>query len=266
MEVLDELLISVYYFLSKSGFSKTAKIFAEETGKKELFLQKKEIKSLIEVYNLYNKGKDTEKHLYLEKTLSEVISSEKIKEKKKKIPKNTQIERNNEVKKRKLILSCQEIPMKKSKKQKNGIKNEYLKNRIETETPNTHYVEKGNEIYFENASDLQPNKKEITCDLNFKETYDKENLDKKKDIKGKLKKKSFSRIDKSKIEFAHNCLRDNSYAMAYKGEQDEYGTKANRDLIFTKGKEFRAEKSKKKKGSYHGGKINTNISRSFKFT
>ncbi|CCJ29588.1 unnamed protein product [Pneumocystis jirovecii] len=250
MEIFDELLIS------------TAKTFVKETGKKELFLQEKEIKSLIEVYNLYNKKKNEGKHLFSEKL---------FKEKKEKLPKNEQTKENNEVKKRKKTLLDQEIFIKKSKKQKNETKKEYSENETQTKILNTNYSdkenEKENEIAFENIPDIQLDKKEVTDNLGSKKVYNGKNLEEKKDVKEKPKKKSsFSRIDISKVEFAHNSLKDNSYAIAYKGEQDEYGTKANRDLIFTKGKEFRAEKSKKKKGSYHGGKINTNISRSFKFT
>lgn len=70
----------------------------------------------------------------------------------------------------------------------------------------------------------------------------------------------FSRIDISKVEFHHPILRDNRYNA---GEED-YGAKASRDLIVTRGKAFRTEKGKKKKGSYRGGKITTEVA-SFKF-
>ena len=43
-----------------------------------------------------------------------------------------------------------------------------------------------------------------------------------------------------------------------------YGAKANKDLIVTQGKSFRHEKTKKKRGSYRGGQINTGIN-SIKF-
>lgn len=43
-----------------------------------------------------------------------------------------------------------------------------------------------------------------------------------------------------------------------------YGYKAHLDMIVTKGKGFRAEKTKKKRGSYKGGQIDFE-SRSFKF-
>jgi len=45
---------------------------------------------------------------------------------------------------------------------------------------------------------------------------------------------------------------------------DEYGAKASADLIVTRGKGFRHEKTKKKRGSYRGGTINTGVA-SIKF-
>lgn len=36
---------------------------------------------------------------------------------------------------------------------------------------------------------------------------------------------------------------------------DDYGARANRDLIVTRGDGFRKEKNKKKRGSYRGGEI-----------
>ncbi|KAI1387531.1 SRP40, C-terminal domain-containing protein [Hypoxylon trugodes] len=44
-----------------------------------------------------------------------------------------------------------------------------------------------------------------------------------------------------------------------------YGEKAHQDLIVTKGKGFTKEKNKKKRGSYKGGPLDVNMSRSIKF-
>ena len=46
--------------------------------------------------------------------------------------------------------------------------------------------------------------------------------------------------------------------------EDGYGAKANKVLIAVKGKDFRHEKTKKKRGSYRGGEI-TLASNSFKY-
>jgi len=43
-----------------------------------------------------------------------------------------------------------------------------------------------------------------------------------------------------------------------RGAEGSWGEKANKDLIHTRGKSFRHEKTKKKRGSYRGGKIDLN--------
>ena len=49
------------------------------------------------------------------------------------------------------------------------------------------------------------------------------------------------------------------------GAAGSWGERANRDLKFTRGKGFRHEKTKKKRGSYSGGQIDTAV-HSIKFT
>ncbi len=53
-------------------------------------------------------------------------------------------------------------------------------------------------------------------------------------------------------------LEDNSFE-AKGGSRGSWGEKANRDLKFTKGRSFRHEKTKKKRGSYKGGAIDTQV-------
>jgi len=54
------------------------------------------------------------------------------------------------------------------------------------------------------------------------------------------------------------------FVLLKKGSKGSWGEKANKDLVGTRGKSFKHEKSKKKRGSYAGGKIDTN-SYSIKF-
>lgn len=49
------------------------------------------------------------------------------------------------------------------------------------------------------------------------------------------------------------------------GSNGDWGQKANDTLRFTKGKSFRHEKTKKKRGSYRGGAINSTSVNSIKF-
>ena len=65
---------------------------------------------------------------------------------------------------------------------------------------------------------------------------------------------SFSRIKVDEIKFADERLKDNTFE-SRKAAINDYGTKANADLIVTRGASFRKEKNKKKRGSYRGGEI-----------
>ena len=49
------------------------------------------------------------------------------------------------------------------------------------------------------------------------------------------------------------------------GARGSWGEKASHDLRNTRGKSFRHEKTKKKRGSYRGGMIDTNAVHSIKF-
>ena len=67
--------------------------------------------------------------------------------------------------------------------------------------------------------------------------------------------KPFSRVDSDKwLSQANNSkLSDNSYEGTYGA--NGYGAKASQKLIKVKGKDFRHEKTKKKRGNYRGGTI-----------
>jgi len=72
----------------------------------------------------------------------------------------------------------------------------------------------------------------------------------------------FQRFDSSKIPV--HAVKDNRYE-AKAGPSNDYGQRAHKDLIVTRGAGFRKEKNKKKRGSYKGGEI-TLESHSFKFS
>ena len=75
----------------------------------------------------------------------------------------------------------------------------------------------------------------------------------------KGKKDPVRRVRAEELQIKHDALKDNSYKSF-----DSWGAKANKDLIVTKGKGFRSEKTKKKRGSYRGGAINVGVN-SFRF-
>ncbi|KAI0707768.1 SRP40, C-terminal domain-containing protein, partial [Earliella scabrosa] len=74
----------------------------------------------------------------------------------------------------------------------------------------------------------------------------------------------FQRIKPGQVSYVDERLKDNSFESRGASTND-YGARAARDLIVTRGAGFRKEKNKKKRGSYRGGEI-TMQSHSIKFT
>lgn len=74
--------------------------------------------------------------------------------------------------------------------------------------------------------------------------------------------KRFQRVDPSKVTFMDERLKDNTYKNGISGT---FGDKASADLLPTKGKSFKQEKNKKKRGSYRGGSIDSSGVNSIKF-
>ncbi|KAL9250499.1 Nucleolar and coiled-body phosphoprotein 1-like protein [Drosera capensis] len=65
---------------------------------------------------------------------------------------------------------------------------------------------------------------------------------------------AFQRVKSEEVEFIDERLQDNSY-WAKDGADSGYGAKAQEILGQVKGRDFRHEKTKKKRGSYRGGLI-----------
>ncbi|KAK7265203.1 hypothetical protein RJT34_32819 [Clitoria ternatea] len=80
----------------------------------------------------------------------------------------------------------------------------------------------------------------------------------KKQQNGSVEQKSgtvaFQRIQVDKVQFADERLQDNSY-WAKSGADKGYGAKAEEILGQVRGRDFRHEKTKKKRGTYRGGQI-----------
>ncbi|CAO2823224.1 unnamed protein product [Amaranthus hypochondriacus] len=74
---------------------------------------------------------------------------------------------------------------------------------------------------------------------------------------------AFRRVKEEEVEFVDERLQDNSY-WAKDGADSGYGAKAQEVLGQVRGKGFRHEKTKKKRGSYRGGQIDLE-SHSIKF-
>lgn len=88
----------------------------------------------------------------------------------------------------------------------------------------------------------------------------------KKQNNGSAEPKSVNRFQRVKVDevvFSDERLQDNSY-WAKDGSESGYGAKAETVLGQVRGRDFRHEKTKKKRGSYRGGQIDVN-SHSIKF-
>ncbi|KAG8732961.1 hypothetical protein FRC11_009728 [Ceratobasidium sp. 423] len=68
----------------------------------------------------------------------------------------------------------------------------------------------------------------------------------------------FSRIKTDEVIYADPRLMNNSFD-SKGGTVNDYGERASRDLIVTRGAGFRKEKNKKKRGSYRGGEITLSL-------
>ncbi|KAI0647414.1 SRP40, C-terminal domain-containing protein, partial [Trametes meyenii] len=81
---------------------------------------------------------------------------------------------------------------------------------------------------------------------------------------GKKPRKSntpFQRIKVDEVTYADERLKDNRFEsrLAMGASSNDYGARASRDLIVTRGAGFRKEKNKKKRGSYRGGEISVRL-------
>lgn len=77
-------------------------------------------------------------------------------------------------------------------------------------------------------------------------------------------RRRFSRVNDEDAELIkHAKLKDNSYSGTF-GDRG-WGHKANEVLKYTRGKGFRHEKTKKKRGGYRGGSIDPSAVNSVKF-
>ncbi|PXF41939.1 Nucleolar and coiled-body phosphoprotein 1 [Gracilariopsis chorda] len=72
--------------------------------------------------------------------------------------------------------------------------------------------------------------------------------------------KPFKRVKVEDVVFKDDRLKDNTFF----SKRDTFGSRAHRDLVVTKGKGFRKEKTKKKRLNHHGGRLSLEVN-SFKF-
>ncbi|GKV00296.1 hypothetical protein SLEP1_g13010 [Rubroshorea leprosula] len=113
----------------------------------------------------------------------------------------------------------------------------------------------------EGLEDAEETKQPVTADKRADEESEENGKDSamKKNVNGQSNgsaqpKKPFQRVNVDEVVFIDKRLEDNSY-WAKDGADTGYGAKAEEVLGQVRGRDFRHEKTKKKRGSYRGGQI-----------
>eukprot|EP00599_Poterioochromonas_sp_BG-1_P010791 CAMPEP_0173155078 /NCGR_PEP_ID=MMETSP1105-20130129/13879_1 /TAXON_ID=2985 /ORGANISM="Ochromonas sp., Strain BG-1" /LENGTH=175 /DNA_ID=CAMNT_0014071411 /DNA_START=26 /DNA_END=553 /DNA_ORIENTATION=- len=103
----------------------------------------------------------------------------------------------------------------------------------------------------------------------FEEEEEEEEMERRQSFEGEKERRRsasgspFRRVDPEKwLTEVKTGLEDNSYVKTFGA--DGYGAKANKVLATVKGKDFRHEKTKRKRSTYRGGQISLE-SKSFKY-
>ncbi|XP_013608240.1 PREDICTED: nucleolar and coiled-body phosphoprotein 1 [Brassica oleracea var. oleracea] len=277
------VLRSVAQYLERCGFSKCfKKLLSEaEIEKKELDSSLPDLdevfcqffhKSYVEAVEVKESGDDNEdgkkKAASVDENGSddhekdEKAKKEKKKKKKKEPERRTEREKEeeeNKTKSKSRPSEADEDDKEKSSKKRKRSEPEETKEQTEEEDDEESKRRKKDE----SVVDETPVKKQAA------DVQENGNVEKseKKSGKGlsnsKVPKKPFQRVNVEEIVFTDERLKDNSY-WAKDGADSGYGAKAQEVLGQVRGRGFRHEKTKKKRGSYRGGEIDVR-SHSVKF-
>lgn len=285
------LIRSVAQFLERCGFSKCVKklLSEAEIEKKEL---NSTLPDLEEIYSYFlNKSddkavevKDDSSENANEKKKEEVVVNAmegvgNVKKEKNKKKKETKVEEvAEEVKVKETDAEIEEgLKEKKKKKKKSksveAVEAESLdddkekssKKRKRSEPEETKEVTEDDDDEESKRRKKEDDDKEDVQETPVKQTEIQENGNgeksetkstKQKTGKGlsnsKEPKKPFQRVNVEEVVFSDNRLKDNSY-WAKDGADSGYGAKAQEVLGAVRGRDFRHEKTKKKRGTYRGG-------------
>ncbi|XP_066921540.1 nucleolar and coiled-body phosphoprotein 1-like [Clytia hemisphaerica] len=269
--VPSDLFSHVYHYLVSNGFTKSAKYFKKETSIDPVHPAGPD---LVEIFHCYFQNQKTKE--VVEESQSAEEKTQKVEKKKKK--KRKAEDENKEIKDaKKLKVESEEQKQeeekqeeekvkKADKKSKKEKKKKKKKQESEDEDENSKdAVEETKEEKVETKSDevKQKEVKQKEVDEEEEEEEDEEiTNDNVLNKSQQMKNAPFRRVISEDV-FVRNSLRDNSFE-AKIGATGDWGERANNDLKFTRGKGFRHEKTKKKRGSYKGGAINTSVN-SIKF-
>lgn len=245
--VPSDLYSQVFHFLSSNGLTKAAKYFKKETHREYSPL---EGPSLLDIFQEYLLVKGLDNHDVDGEDKCSGITH--IKKKKRKLQGNDNDKCEKSSKKLKIteiVNDTGEV----DKPEKSKKKKKDKKKKLEDETE-------------EKPSEPVDNSAENT-NIEVKNEYNDTNANviakEMVNVKTAQEKNVPFRRVKEECIFVPNQFRNNSFE-AKRGSSGDWGEKANRDLKYTQGKSFRHEKTKKKRGSYRGGSINTSVN-SIKF-
>lgn len=250
----------VYQFLISNEFTKAAKYFKKEVGSDIVTPAGPNLIDIIDSYfqrtesNVENKEMDDNEN---ENSKTNSNNDQKKKKKKRKAESSDDI---NDHKKAKLDKTEEDSEdVKDGKKEKSADKKSKTKKKDKKKKKNI--AEDDSE---ENEKDTNDNEiiDKKTNELDNDQLEENDIDDENTVPKQQLKNAPFRRVISESVDVPHH-LRDNSFE-AKIGASGDWGEKANLDLKYTKGKSFRHEKTKKKRGSYKGGSINTSVN-SIKF-
>ncbi|KAL1217447.1 hypothetical protein V5N11_004624 [Cardamine amara subsp. amara] len=281
------LLRSIALYLERCGFSKCFKKFLSEAE-----IEKKELNSTLpdleEIYSEFLKKRDQKAVEVKDDSSDDEDANEKkkevavndamegvenVKKEKKKKKKETKVEVIEEVKGKETDAEIEDglKEKKKKKKKSKSVEAESLGDDDDKEKSSKKRKRSEPEVTKEETEDDdEESKRRKKDDEGVQETPVKQtdieengNVEKsetkstnKKSGKGlsnsKEPNKPFQRVNVEEIVFTDNRLKDNSY-WAKDGADSGYGAKAQEVLGQVKGRDFRHEKTKKKRGTYRGG-------------
>ncbi|XP_010451810.1 PREDICTED: nucleolar and coiled-body phosphoprotein 1 [Camelina sativa] len=282
------LLRSVAQFLDRSGFSKCFKKLLSDAEIEKKELNSTTLPDLEEIFSEFlNKKKDQEAavNVIKEEDAVEVVEDVK-KEKKKKKKKETKVEVAEEEKVKETEAEVEDglkEKKKKKKKSKSVEADDDDEERVSKKRKRSEPEETKEETEDDDEESKRRKKEEkvVEEDKGVQETPVKQsdiqengNAEKSEakstnQMSGKglsnskEPKKPFQRVNVDDVVFTDERLRDNSY-YALPNAEVGYGYKAQEILGQVRGRDFRHEKTKKKRGSYRGGQIDLQ-SHSIKF-
>lgn len=230
----------VFQFLQSSGLSKSAKCFAKEAGQGEV---EEGGVSLLDVYKFFVEKNTTEPEKKRKSKKADQDSDVPSKKRKLEEPEPEPAQEAVE----------EPAPKKKSKKSK--VDTPAIEPEPAAPKPEAPAVAEPKKDKKKKKAEPEPAAEEANVDEEPTDDSELNGNEKSNSRPGSRGNTPFRRVIAEEIEVDPRLL-DNSF---WSKKGDEWGAKANEDLIITRGKGFRHAKTKKKRGSYKGGAVDMGV-------